>query len=73
VGRDDHAVIDPLRAIDVQAPRDVDRLTPPARLTPVEREEARERREQARKRRRKPPYQAPEAPSAGDGHIDLRA
>jgi hypothetical protein len=66
-------VIDPLRAIDVQAPRDVDRLTPPVRLTRVEREEARERREEARKRRRKALPEVPEPPGDGGGHIDLRA
>jgi hypothetical protein len=61
--------MDPLRPIDVLLRREVDPVTPPVRLTPVEREAERERREQSRKRRRK----APEPPAAADGHVDLRA
>lgn len=68
MGRDHHAVTDPLRPIDVRLRREVDPVTP-LRLTPAERELERERREQARKRRQKPAQQPPES----DGHVDLRA
>jgi hypothetical protein len=61
--------MEPMRPIDVTLSRVVDAVTPPVRLTKVEREAERERREQARKRRRKAPETAPD----GDGHIDLRA
>jgi hypothetical protein len=69
VGRDDPAVMEPLRPIDVRLPREVDRVAAARPVTPAEREAERERREQARKRRRKPP----EPPPAPDGHVDLRA
>jgi hypothetical protein len=62
--------MDPLRPIDIRLRREVDPVTPPVRLTRVERDEARERREQARKKRRQP---AQEQPEPGDGHVDLRA
>jgi hypothetical protein len=65
--------MDSIRPIDVRLPRDVDPVAPPVRLTPVEREAARERREEARKRRRKAPSDAPEPPSAAADHVDLRA
>jgi hypothetical protein len=63
--------MEPLHPIDVQLRREVNPVTPtaPVRLTPAEREAARERREQARKRRR----QAPPKPDPGDGHVDLTA
>jgi hypothetical protein len=61
--------MDPLGPIDVRLPREVDPIVAPPRLTPVEREQARERREEARKKRRK----APEPPVSDDGHVDLRA
>jgi hypothetical protein len=63
--------MDPLRPIDVRFPREVDPVTPtpPVRLTPAERDAARERREQARKRRQN----AQPKPDPGDGHVDLTA
>jgi len=65
--------MDPLRPIDVRLPREVDRVTPPVRLSKVERDAERERREQARKKRR-PPYPQPsEGGVSDDGHVDLRA
>jgi hypothetical protein len=62
--------MDPLQRIDVRVRREVDPVKAPLRLTPVERDEARERREQARKKRRQAAQTPPEP---GDGHIDLRA
>jgi hypothetical protein len=68
--------IGPLRPVDtrlgpdeVTASRGVDAVTPPVRLSKVEREAAKERREQARKRRAKPAEPAPD----GLAHVDLRA
>jgi hypothetical protein len=63
--------MEPLRPIDVRLRREVDPVTPaqPVRLTPAERDAARERREQARKRRQ----QARPKPDPGDGHVDLTA
>jgi hypothetical protein len=65
--------MDPIRPIDVRTPREVDRVTPPARLKPHERDAERERREQARKHRRQAGRQAPESGVSDDGHVDLRA
>ena len=65
--------MDPVRPIDVRPPREVDRVTPPVRLSKVERDAERERREQRRKQRR-PAYQQPsEGGVSDDGHVDLRA
>jgi hypothetical protein len=65
--------MEPLRPIDVQRPREVDPVTVSVRLTPLEREQARERREQARKRRNAPAEPAAEAATGPDGHVDPRA
>ena len=65
--------MDPLRPIDVRIPREVDRVTPPVRLSKVERDAERERREQARKQRRQAAQQPPEGGISDDGHVDLRA
>jgi hypothetical protein len=65
--------MDPLRPIDVRSPREVDRVTPPVRLSKVERDAERERREQARKQRRQADRQPPEDRLSDDGHVDLRA
>jgi hypothetical protein len=65
--------MDPLRPIDVRTRSEVDRVTPPVRLTPAEREAERERREQARKKRRQAYPQPPEGGVSDDGHVDLRA
>ena len=65
--------MDPLRPIDVRTPREVDRVTPPVRLKPHERDAERERREQARKRRQKAQEQAAEGGDSGGGHLDLLA
>ena len=65
--------MDPIRPIDVTLRREVDPIVAPPRLTPVEREQARERREQARKKRRKAPYDASPRRPEGDGHVDLTA
>jgi len=65
--------MDPLRPIDVRLPREVDRVTPPVRLSQVERDAERERREQARKKRQQPYSQPPEGGLSDDGHVDLRA
>ena len=65
--------MDPLRPIDVRLPREVDRVTPPVRLSQVERDAERERREQARKRRQKAQQQASQGGVSDDGHVDLRA
>jgi hypothetical protein len=65
--------MEPVRPIDVRIPREVDRVMPPVRLTPVERDTERERREQARKRRQKAQQQTPEGGISPDGHVDLRA
>jgi len=65
--------MEPLRPIDVRTPREVDRVTPPVRLSPVDRDAERERREQSRKRRQKAQQQAPEGGISPDGHVDLRA
>jgi hypothetical protein len=65
--------MEPLRPIDVRLGREVDRVTPPVRLSPVERDAERERREQARKRRQKAQEQASEGGVSDDGHLDLLA
>jgi hypothetical protein len=65
--------MEPLRPIDVRLRREVDRVTPPVRLSPVERDAERERREQARKRREKATAQTPEGGLPDDGHLDLLA
>jgi hypothetical protein len=65
--------MDQIRPIDVTLRREVDPIVAPPRLTPVEREAARERREAARKKRRKAPYAAPEAPAADGRNVDLTA
>ena len=65
--------MEPLRPIDVRTPREVDRVTPPVRLKPRERDAERERREQARKKRQQAFQQAPEDGISPDGHVDLRA
>jgi hypothetical protein len=65
--------MDPLRPIDVRIPREVDRVTPPVRLSKVERDAERERREQARKKRRQAYQQPSEGGVSDDGHVDLRA
>ena len=65
--------MDPLRPIDVRTPREVDRVTPPVRLSKVERDAERERREQARKKRQRAYQPAPEDGISDDGHVDLRA
>ena len=65
-------LMDPVRPIDVRLAREVDRVTPPTRLSPIDRDAERERREQARKRRQKAFQPAPEGDAPGDGHIDLR-
>ena len=65
--------MEPLRPIDVRSPREVDRITPPVRLSKVERDAERERREQQRKQRRQAYRQPPEDGPADDGHVDLRA
>ena len=65
--------MEPLRPIDVRYPREVDRVTPPVRLSQVERDAERERREQARQKRRRAYQQPPEDGISDDGHVDLRA
>ena len=65
--------MEPLRPIDVRYPREVDRVTPPVRLKPHERDAERERREQARKQRQHASQQTPERGISDDGHVDLRA
>ena len=65
--------MDPLRPIDVRIPREVDRVTPPVRLSKLERDAERERREQARKKRRQTYQQPSEGGVSDDGHVDLRA
>ena len=65
--------MEPVRLIDVRYPREVDRVTPPVRLSKVERDAERERREQARKRRQKAQEQASEGGDSGGGHLDLLA
>jgi hypothetical protein len=62
--------MEPLRPIEIRLRREVDPVQRPVRLSPVERDEARERREQARKKR---PQAAQQPPEPGDGHVDLRA
>ena len=65
--------MEPLRPIDVVLRREVDRVTPPVRLSRAEREAERERREQARKRRRQPQESPPEGRDSDGGHLDLLA
>jgi hypothetical protein len=65
--------MDPVRPIDVRLSREVDRVTPPVRLSKVERDAERERREQQRKKRRQAYRQPPEGGLSDDGHVDLRA
>jgi hypothetical protein len=65
--------MEPLRPIDVRLPREVDRVTPPVRLSKVERDAERERREQARKRRQKQQDTAPDGGVSDGGHLDLLA
>ena len=65
--------MEPLRPIDVRLGREVDRVTPPVRLSPVERDAERERREQARKRRQKEQDTPPEGGVSDGGHLDLLA
>jgi hypothetical protein len=65
--------MDPLRPIDVRTPREVDRVTPPVRLSQVERDAERERREQARKRRQKEQETPPDGGDSDGGHLDLLA
>jgi hypothetical protein len=65
--------MDPLRPLDVRTPREVDRVTPPVRLKPHERDAVRERRVQARKKRQQASQQPPEGGLTPDGHVDLRA
>jgi hypothetical protein len=65
--------MEPLRPIDVRYPREVDRVTPPVRLSKLERDAERERREQARKRRQKPQDAPPEGAVSDGGHLDLLA
>lgn len=73
MGRHDLDLMEPLRPIDVRTPREVDRVTPPVRLKPHERDADRERREQERKKRRQAYQQPPEGGISPDGHVDLRA
>jgi hypothetical protein len=65
--------MEPLRPIDVRTPREVDRVTPPVRLKPHERDAERERREQARKKRQLAQQKPEETGLSPDGHVDLRA
>jgi hypothetical protein len=65
--------MDPVRPIDVRLGREVDRVTPPVRLSQVERDAERERRERQRKQRRQSSQQPAEASISDDGHVDLRA
>ena len=65
--------MEPVRPIDVRYPREVDRVTPPVRLSKVERDAERERREQARKRRQKAQPEPSEGGVSEDGHLDLLA
>jgi hypothetical protein len=65
--------MEPLRPIDLRRPREVDPVTVPVRLSPLERDQARERREQARKRRATPPEPPGETAAGPGGHVDLRA
>ena len=65
--------MEPLRPIDVVLRREVDRVTPPVRLSRAEREAERERREQARKRRQKAQDAPPEGDVSDGGHLDLLA
>ena len=65
--------MDPVRPIDFRMPREVDRVTPPARLSKVARDAERERREQARKRRKQVQENPPEGGISDDGHLDLLA
>jgi hypothetical protein len=65
--------MEPVRPIDIRLGREVDRVTPPVRLKPQERDAERERREQARKKRQQAYQQPPEGGISDDGHVDLRA
>jgi hypothetical protein len=65
--------MEPLRPIDVRYPREVDRVTPPVRLSKLERDAERERREQARKRRQKAQSEPSEGGVSEGGHLDLLA
>jgi hypothetical protein len=65
--------MEPLRPIDVRLGRGVDRVTPPVRLSPVERDAERERREQARKRRQSEQESPPDGGDSDGGHLDLLA
>ena len=65
--------MDPVRPIDVRPPREVDRVTPPVRLSKVERDAERERREQRRRQRQAAQPQASEGGMSEDGHLDLLA
>jgi hypothetical protein len=65
--------MEPVRPIDIRLGREVDRVTPPVRLKPQERDAERERREQTRKKRQLAPQKPDEVGLSDDGHVDLRA